>query len=331
MSKATYLKERIFGLKAGDAHFCEFTLEVFKFQYEHNRVYRSFCDGLGKSPDSVNELREIPFLPIELFKSSRVVSFSHSEEKVFLSSGTGGDNRSRHYIADTSVYEKSFTECFRIFYGEPSSYCILALLPSYLERDDSSLVYMAAKLIEQSGHPASGFYLDDLGTLAERVRELEREGQAFILLGVSFALLDLAALFPMKLSNGIIMETGGMKGRRREMVREELHAILGKAFGQKNIHSEYGMTELLSQAYSGGEGRFRCPPWMRILIRDSNDPLEILDHGLAGGVNVIDLANIYSCSFIATQDLGKLFPDGVFEVLGRFDHSDLRGCNLMVV
>ncbi len=330
MTKPESLEERVFGLRGKEDNFDEVALEVFSFQYHNNKVYRRFCDGLGLDPAGVNDPTVIPFLPIELFKRNRVVSFSRKDEAVFISSGTGGDKRSSHYVADLSLYERSFMECFRMFYGEPSAYCIMALLPSYLERQDSSLVYMTKRLIECSGHPLSGFYLDDLRGLAERLSDLDSDGQKFILLGVSFALLDLAASFPRSLGEGIIMETGGMKGRRREMVREELHSVLCNAFGREHIHSEYGMTELLSQAYSQGLGRFRCPPWMRVYIRDSNDPLDIMGSDAAGGINVIDLANIYSCSFIATQDLGRLHPGGVFEVLGRFDNSDVRGCNLLV-
>jgi phenylacetate-coenzyme A ligase PaaK-like adenylate-forming protein len=329
MNTLSHLESRIFNLK-NDASIDSLALDVFRFQYDNNMVYRHFCDALGLTADLVNALEDIPFLPIELFKSHRVVSFRGREKQVFTSSGTTGSTSSRHMVYDLAVYERSFLESFRMFYGEPSDYCILALLPAYLERRGSSLVHMASRLIEVGGHPNSGFYLDELEVLSEALHRLMAKGQKVLLLGVSFALLEFAERFPMPLQNTIIMETGGMKGRRREMVRAELHQILCRAFQQKVIHSEYGMTELFSQAYSRGDGLFAAPPWMRLLIRDSNDPLDIIGEGRTGGINIIDLANLHSCSFIATQDLGKLHPGGFFEVLGRFDHSDVRGCNLMV-
>ncbi len=322
--------QQIFSLRPYDNKgFQKLAMDVFHFQYAHNIVYREFCDNLERSPGRVRHPDEIPFLPIDLFKNRRVVSFEGEADKVFRSSGTTGSMTSRHHVADLAVYERSFLDGFRLFYGAPDNYCILALLPGYLERQDSSLVYMANRLIEESRHPQSGFYLDELERLADVLKGLEAEGQRVLLLGVSFALLDFAERHPMSLSNSIVMETGGMKGRRREMVREELHGILCRAFDIRSIHSEYGMTELLSQAWSKGEGRFECPPWMRVLTRDSNDPLSFTGAGQGGGINVIDLANMYSCSFIATQDLGRVFPDRSFEVLGRFDQSDVRGCNLM--
>ncbi len=329
MNIATHIANRVFSL-TGPEDFGPLALEVFHFQYEHNAVYRRFCQSLGWGPGDVSQLEDIPFLPVELFKSRRVVSFSGSERLVFESSGTGGGGASRHFVFDPEVYRHSYMQGFRFFYGEPSDYCILALLPSYLERQGSSLVYMASGLIEASGHPLGGFYLSDLHRLSGTIGELMATGQRLLLLGVSFALLDLAAAHPMPLHNAIVMETGGMKGRRREMVREELHGILCHAFSLEKIHSEYGMTELFSQAYSAGGGRFACPPWMRVLVREDNDPLAYAAAGRAGGINVVDLSNLYSCSFIATQDLGRLLPGGQFEVLGRFDHSDVRGCNLMV-
>lgn len=328
MEKAKNLLERIFSLTEG-GDFEELTLEVFRFQYKKNPVYRAFCEALGCIPEQVDYLADIPFLPIELFKNRKVVSFDGDAAHVFTSSGTTGGGASKHYVADISVYEQSFLECFRQFYGTPSNYCVLALLPGYVQRQSSSLVYMANRLIEESGHSYSGFYLHDLEGLSDKMRLIMDHGDKILLLGVSFALLNLAEYFSMPLKNTIVMETGGMKGRRREMVREELHQLLCHAFHQKYIHSEYGMTELLSQAYSKGMGLFSCPPWMRVLIRAGNDPLEIIGYKRAGGINVIDLANLYSCSFIATQDLGRMYPNGQFEVLGRFDHSDVRGCNLM--
>ncbi|MGB7393621.1 MAG: acyl transferase, partial [Pricia sp.] len=252
-------------------------------------------------------------------------------EVVFTSSGTTGSLTSRHYVKDIGVYEKSFRKAFFHFYGSISEYCVLALLPSYLEREGSSLIYMVDDLIQKSGHPESGFYLNDLKGLKNQLVQLEASGTKTLLIGVSFALLDLAETYPLKLQNTIIMETGGMKGRRRELIRDELHHILKSAFGVDRIHSEYGMTELLSQAYSKGNGHFETPPWMKILIRDTEDPLTYQPIGKTGGINVIDLANRNSCAFIATQDLGKMHPNGSFEILGRFDHSDVRGCNLMVM
>ncbi len=323
------LIERIFSLDhPGD--FDSAALDVFRHQYFHNQVYRSFCDALNKSPENVGAVSQIPFLPVSFFQQQRVVAFNDPEAHVFTSSGTTGSTPSRHYVYDPGVYETSFVRGFRRFYGEPTDYCILALLPGYLERSGSSLVYMADHLIGLSQHPHSGFYLHDLALLAEKLSWLHQKGQRTLLLGVTFALLDLAEKFPVSIPNAIIMETGGMKGRRRELVREELHSILQNAFGVESIHSEYGMTELFSQAYSKGKGLFECPPWMKVLIRDTNDPLSLLPPGRSGGINIIDLANIHTCSFLATQDLGRIHPSGQFEVLGRFDHSDVRGCNLMV-
>ncbi len=323
--------QTIFSLPPGDEDaFRRKALEVFRFQYSQNDVYREFSQHLGVDPGEVTRLSDIPFLPVELYKYRKVLSVATLPEKVFASSGTSGSLPSRHHVAHLRLYERSLLEGFRLFYGPPEDYCVLALLPGYLERQDASLVYMARCLMDAGRHPDSGFYLDDLDGLADVLDRLVTKGQKTLLLGVSFALLDFAARHPMPLRHTLIMETGGMKGRRREMVREELHGILCVAFQQKAIHGEYGMTEMLSQAYSKGEGIFSCPPWMRVLIRDGNDPLRVIGHGRGGGIQVIDLANVYSCSFLATQDLGKTTPEGTFEVLGRFDHSDVRGCNLMV-
>jgi len=306
-------------------------LQVFYYQTRHTPVYRDYLAALGVEPSSVNELEQIPFLPIEFFKSHSVLVEWKNAEVIFESSGTSGTTPSLHHVADVSLYNKSFTSAFRQFYSDPNTYCILALLPAYLERSGSSLVHMMDQLITDSGHPDSGFYLNNLEELALLLQKRNEDRQPTLLVGVSFALLDLAEQYPMTLGDHIIvMETGGMKGQRKEMVRGELHEQLKTAFGQDFIHSEYGMTELLSQAYSKGDGLFRCPPWMKILVRDPNDPLELLDAGQSGGINVIDLANVNSCSFIATGDLGKVYEDGSFEVLGRFDHSDIRGCNLLV-
>ena len=306
-------------------------LEVFNYQSRHTPVYRDYLSALRVDPQKVNEVDQIPFLPIEFFKSHSVMVEWKKADVVFESSGSTGTTPSLHHVADTSLYEKSFTTAFRRFYGKPKKICILALLPAYMERSGSSLVYMMDRLIKESTHPDSGFYLDNLDELASLLEKRNADGHPTLLVGVSFALLDLAEQYPTVLNENIlVMETGGMKGRRKEMVRSELHEQLKTAFGLDTIHSEYGMTELLSQAYSKGEGLFLCPPWMKILIRDPNDPLSLLGTGQSGGINVIDLANMNSCSFLATGDLGKVYEDGSFEVLGRFDHSDIRGCNLLV-
>lgn len=323
------LRQRIFQVGAsGD--FDRLALEVFAFQFEQNPVYRAFCQSIGCKAGSIRAPEEIPFLPVELFATRDVMAFRGEPEAVFVSSGTSGGPPARHHVAELAVYEESFLKGFRIFYGDPAEYVILALLPSYLERENASLVYMARGLMESSGRPGNGFFLHDMSALAARLKNLVRKGQKALLLGVSFALLDLAAACPMPLPGVVVMETGGMKGRREELVREELHRRLKQAFGLEQIHSEYGMTEMLSQAYSRGEGLFACPPWMRVLMRNELDPFDVGAGKRSGGINVIDLANLYSCSFLATQDLGRLHPDGCFEVLGRFDHSEVRGCNLMV-
>ena len=313
------------------AQFEEMCMRVFRHQAKSNKVYQEFIKLLGRRPDQIRKVEQIPFLPIEFFKSHDILSSSQQVEAVFTSSGTTGSVPSRHLVTDLSVYRKSFTLGFEHFYGRPEDYVILALLPSYLERGGSSLVFMANELIQLSSSESSGFYLNNMEELALNLAELDRSGQKILLLGVSYALLDLIALKQFKLENTIVMETGGMKGRRREMVREELHKELKAGFGVDRIHSEYGMTELLSQAYSHGNGLFDCPPWMQVLIRDPEDPFQLLDRKRTGGVNVIDLANFNSCSFIATQDLGRSHEGSLFEIVGRFDHSDIRGCNLMAV
>lgn len=310
--------------------FTDLTLELFRYQAMHNPVYARWISELGVDYQSVNGLNEIPFLPISVFRNQKVLTDKHEAAKVFISSGTTGMTRSSHYVADLSIYERSLTTCFRKFYGEINEYVILALLPSYLEREGSSLVYMANRLIELSGSEMSGFFLDDYRSLVKRIKLLDNKGKKILLLGVSFALLDLAEYSKINLEKHIVMETGGMKGRRKEITREELHSILKESFRLENIHSEYGMTELLSQAYSGGGGIFKAPGWMKILIRDPHDPFSYYGHGRTGGVNIIDLANIYSCPFIETSDLGVSHPDGSFEIVGRFDNSDLRGCNLLL-
>ena len=310
--------------------FHDLALKVYRYQYQTVEVYRRYAAAIGRTPDKVQSIEEIPFLPVSFFKTHEVISEGRTPEIIFSSSGTTGQVTSRHRVAEVKLYEQSFLQGFKAFYGEPSQYCILALLPSYLERGGSSLVYMAEHLIRQSAHPDSGFYLDQYEDLHRKLKELRERGQKTILLGVTYALLDLAEQFPLHFPELVIMETGGMKGRRKEMIREELHAILEKAFGVPAVQSEYGMTELLSQGYSAGNGLYRTPGWMKVLIRDANDPFSWRLDGKTGGISIIDLANLHSCSFIATQDLGRLHPDGSFEVLGRFDDAELRGCNLMI-
>ncbi|WP_179375221.1 LuxE/PaaK family acyltransferase [Winogradskyella wichelsiae] len=323
-------KDAIFNIKS-DAEFETIALEVFKFQFQNNRVYRSFCDLLYKHPADVKKITDIPFLPIEFFKSREVVSSSEPIEKIFSSSGTTGSITSKHLVTDIKLYEKSYLNAFKHFYGNIEDYVVLALLPSYLERDGSSLIYMVNDLIDKSKHPENGFYLNNLEELAETLKTLESKKQKTLLIGVSFALLDLVEQYQLNLKHTTIMETGGMKGRRKEIIRQELHQILQTGFGVSQIHSEYGMTELLSQAYSKGNGVFECPSWMKILTRDTEDALTIQAPNKTGGINVVDLANINSCSFIATQDLGKTLDNERFEIIGRFDNSDIRGCNLMAL
>ncbi len=322
--------DQIFNLKTA-RDFEAAALSTFSNQYQGNQVYRRFCDYLNRTPETVHSLDAIPYLPIEFFKKERILVGEPVTETIFTSSGTTGALTSKHLVPDLALYEKSFYKAFEQFYGAPKDFCILALLPSYLEREGSSLVYMVAALIKDSKHPASGFYLNDHKALISQLAQLENQGQKTILIGVSFALLDLAAIMPFPLKSTLIMETGGMKGRRKEMIRNELHEQLQEGFGVSEIHSEYGMTELLSQAYSTGNGRFTCPAWMKVSTRDTEDPLSKQAFGKTGGINIIDLANQHSCAFIATQDLGKVYEDHSFEVLGRFDHSDIRGCNLMVM
>ena len=321
--------QRIFAI-SNTSEFEAVALEVFRFQYKNNSIYRDFCNHLKKSPSNVASTQEIPFLPIEFFKTHKITSTPKHPEIIFESSGTTKTSVSKHYVPNLEIYEQSFRDGFTSFYGPIGDYCILALLPAYLEREGSSLVYMVQDMVSRSKHPDSGFYLYNLEELHQKLKKLESNQTKTILIGVSFALLDLAEQTSMQLKNTIIMETGGMKGRRKELIRNELHHILQTAFGVASIHSEYGMTELLSQAYSQGYGIFRTPQWMRIITRDTEDPLSLQSHDKTGGINVIDLANMYSCSFIATQDLGKTHSDGSFEILGRFDNSDIRGCNLMV-
>ena len=308
--------------------FRQIALTVFRHQYFHNPVYGSYCNAIGRTPDNVSVLEEIPFLPIAFFKSHLVKTGAFDPVAVFKSSGTTGAATSRHYISDMSLYEKSFFTCFEKFYGKPEEYCILGLLPSYLEQGSSSLVYMVDGLIRKSGHPQSGFYLYEYRQLSETLQQLERKGQKAILFGVTYALLDFAEAHAMPLQTTTIIETGGMKGRKKELTKEALYEQLKSAFSLAEINSEYGMTELLSQAYAV-DGLYRCPPWMKVFLRDETDPFQL--GGYTGAINVIDLANLHSCSFIATEDLGKLRPDGSFEVLGRMDNTDIRGCSQLIL
>jgi len=324
------LQNQIFRIK-NDKDFSEIALKVFDYQFNNNILYHDFIISLGKSPSEIKTFSEIPFLPVEFFRNHKIITGLRPVEIVFESSGTTGTTPGKHFISDIALYEESFLRSFKLFYGEPEEYLIAALLPSYTERENSSLVYMADNLIKRSRNPASGFYRDNIGELINTIKKSKEEKHKILLLGVSFALLDLAENKAPDLSGVIVMETGGMKGRRKELTRAELHSMLKEKLNITSVHSEYGMTELLSQAYSNGEGLFYCPPWMKIIIRDPLDPLTVYSEpSVTGGINIIDLANINSCSFIATGDLGKLHREGGFEVLGRFDNSDIRGCNLMV-
>lgn len=319
---------KIFGVN--NDNFEGLSLEIFQFQSINNPIYKAYLEALKVDPLSIHSIKEIPFLPIRFFKSHSVKTTAFDPAATFESSGTTGSINSRHLVRDLLLYEESFTRGFELFYGSIKKYCIIGLLPAYLERQHSSLVYMVDKLMQLSEHPQSGFYLYDHEKLFAVLSELEKRNQKVLLLGVTFALLDFADKFSLRLNHTSIMETGGMKGRREEMIREEVHEKLCKRFGVTRIHSEYGMTELLSQAYSKGNGVFNCPLWMKVMVRDDEDPLLVKEHG-SGVINVIDLANVYSCSFIATDDAGRINADGSFEILGRVDGSDLRGCSLMVV
>ena len=310
-------------------NFDQIALEVFKFQYKNNTVYKSYCDLLKKTPSNVENISRIPFLPISFFKSHSVIC-TKKYDKVFYSSGTTNDNISKHYVSDINIYEKSFLKNFMNNYGDPKEYVILGLLPNYMENENSSLIYMVNNLIELSKSNDSSFFLKEYDPIIEKMKSLSRKNKTIILIGVSYALLDLTKNKNLNLENTIIIETGGMKGRRREMIKKELHETLKKRTGLKKIHSEYGMTELLSQAYSKSDGIFSCPKWMKIFIRDINDPNFLYSSNKSGGINIIDLANVNSCSFIATEDMGSLHKNGGFEIIGRIDHSDTRGCNLLV-
>ncbi|GAB2691777.1 acyltransferase [Mucilaginibacter koreensis] len=322
-------QQHIFSIQTPEA-FEQAALDTFRYQAVANPVYAQFVQGLNVQVEMVNRMHEIPFMPVEFFKSHQVITEQQQPQVTFTSSGTTGMITSQHLVADVSWYEMSFRKAFELFYGSVTNYCVLAVLPSYLERQGSSLIYMADDLIKQSRHPDSGFYLYNYADLHQQLLKQQQTGQPTLLIGVTFALLDFVEQYTLNFPELIVMETGGMKGRRKEMIRDELHSILNSGFGTVAIHSEYGMTELLSQAYSKGSGIFECPPWMRIITRDTNDPLHLLGTNATGGVNIIDLANINSCSFIATQDLGRVYEDQSFEILGRFDNADIRGCNLLV-
>lgn len=313
------------------SEFDALALKVFKFQYQNNSIYKRYCDLIGVIPSAVTSTNLIPFLPIEFFKNYKIVSSKVEPEIEFSSSGTTGSVTSKHLVTNLKVYEMSFTRGFEYFYGPIDEYCILALLPAYLERQDSSLIYMVESFMKRSKHSENGFYLYNHNTLHSKLIELNNSKQKTLLIGVSFALLDFVEKYNCSLKNTVVMETGGMKGRRKEILRDELHHILKSRLGVSEIHSEYGMTELLSQAYSKGNGIFKTPPWMRVYSRNTEDPLTLQANGTTGGLNIIDLANLNSCAFIATQDLGRVRKNGDFEVIGRFDHSDIRGCNLMAI
>lgn len=325
------LNDSIFSTKTT---FTEKAIKIFQFQYQSNQVYKRFADTLNCNPSSVNTIEQIPFLPISLFKTHTILTSDTRPSLVFKSSGTTNDGFSQHFVKEPAIYETSFVNGFKQFYGRIEDYCILGLLPSYLEREGSSLVYMIDRMMKISNHPLNGFHLYDHDGLFHKIKGLEKQEQKTLLIGVTYALLQFAQEYSMPLKFTLVMETGGMKGRKKELIRSDVHKILKDAFCLDHIHSEYGMTELLSQAYALREGIFHAPQWMKILIREEDDPLKIIstaNTGKVGAINVIDLANIFSCSFIATDDIGKLYADGTFEVLGRMDNSDIRGCSLMAL
>lgn len=328
-------KNRLFAASA--ANFNELAVELFNYQYQSNGVYRQYCDALKINTDAVDSLQKIPFLPISFFKTHKVTSGEFEGGSIFESSGTTGSVNSKHYVKDLDLYRESFTTCFEKFYGPPRDKCILGLLPSYLERKNSSLVMMVESLIAAGENPLSGFYLYDHEKLHRTLMHNELLKISTLLIGVTYALLDFAEKYPMQLRHTIVMETGGMKGRREEMTRQEVHAQLMESLGLSLVHSEYGMTELLSQAYSKGDGIFHCPGWMKVVLRDEDDPFQVSiapgidSRSITGVINIIDLANVYSCAFIATDDIGRLHANESFEVLGRIDSSDIRGCSLMAI
>ena len=321
--------EKIFDIK-NHSEFKKKCLDIYNFQYENNMVYQNYCNMICEDPTDVNEINKIPFLPISFFKTKKILS-TDNFEKVFYSSGTTTNSRSKHFISSLKLYQKSFINNFKLNYSDITQYTILALLPNYYDNKDSSLIYMIEKLIKLSKSKESGFFLDDYVNLSRKLIELDaKKERKTILIGVPYALLDMIDFNQLQLNNTIIMETGGMKGRRKEMVRTELHEKLKRGFGVSKIHSEYGMTELLSQAYSKGDGIFKTPSWMKVIIRDINDAQNLDFNKKSGAINIIDLANYNSCSFIATDDMGKYINDDEFELIGRVDNSDIRGCNLLV-
>ncbi|WP_443938179.1 LuxE/PaaK family acyltransferase [Pedobacter sp. MW01-1-1] len=323
------LSREIFTIGSAD-QFNALAVSIFNVQAQKCEVYQSYIHHLGVDVEQVKKIEQIPFLPISFFKSHSILSSKEPVQVTFSSSGTTGMVQSSHHVTNVSLYEQSYLQAFEQFYGRVEDYCFLALLPSYQQRSGSSLIYMVNDLIAKSQHPDSGYFLYNHDELFNKLLELKQRKQKTVLIGVTYALLDFIEQFDLQFPELIVMETGGMKGKRKEMVRQELHEQLTKGFGIPTVHSEYGMTELLSQAYSLGDGIFQCPNWMKVLIRDTNDPLSLIEDGKTGGINVIDLANINSCSFIATQDLGKIIRENTFEVLGRFDNADIRGCNLLV-
>ena len=320
---------KIFNIK-NQSSFNKYCLDIYHFQYRNNLVYKKFCNMICENPMNINEITKIPFLPISFFKTKKILSVDKFE-KVFYSSGTTTNSRSKHFISDLKLYEESFIKNFKNNYGELNKYTIIALLPNYYENESSSLIYMVEKLIKLTKSNESGFFLDDYTNISKKLNQLDsKNDRKTILIGVPYALLDLLDFNQFCLNNTIIMETGGMKGRRKELVRNELHEKLKSGFGVNQIHSEYGMTELHSQAYSKGNGVFSTPAWMKVLIRDVNDAQNLNFNKKSGAINIIDLANYNSCSFIATDDMGKFVSESEFEVIGRIDNSDVRGCNLLV-
>ncbi len=313
-------------------NFDELTLQAFAYQFDNNKLYNQYCKhNKIEDKQSILNITQIPFLPIQFFKSKKIICGTANEEIIFTSSSTSGQGESKHFVTDISIYKNSFFKAFEIFYGPIKDYCFLALLPSYLERNGSSLIMMCDELIKTSKHPLSNFYLHNHADLFEVLKELNNKKHKTILLGATFGLLDFAEEFQVNFPELIVIETGGMKGRKKEMIRSEIHEILQNGFGVNKIHSEYGMTELLSQAYSNGDGLFECPPWMKVKISDNTDPFSFVNENKSGVINIIDLANINSCCFIQTQDIGKQNNKGQFEVLGRLDYSDIRGCSLLTV
>jgi phenylacetate-coenzyme A ligase PaaK-like adenylate-forming protein len=323
------LENRIFTVN-DEAAFESLALEIFQIQYKNCITYKRYVDFLGINVKNITQLTQIPFLPIEFYKNHIILHKDYNETIIFFSSGTTGVTQSKHYVANQQLYQQSFIKTFEAFYGAIENYCFLALLPDYLEREGSSLIYMVNNLMKISNHPQNGFYLNEYKELEESVRVLKENGEKYMVFGVTYALLDFAEQYKVDLSDGIVMVTGGMKGKRKELTTKEVDSLLKNSFSLKQVHSEYGMTELLSQAYSNGDGLFSTPNWMKVLIRDTYDPFSYQPDGKSGGINVIDLANLYSCSFIETKDLGRKNKNGQFEVLGRFDNSDIRGCNLLV-